>query len=1233
MKQQSLLLVFNLIILTVFAQRPDSVQVNGEWYFVYPLHEKLNPSTGLLDKLDLSEVQFELFKDWKLAGDPRLNLSKNKMIDSLNAELLRTKIIVSKAQNRYRWRNDTKAPKLVRALLLRKKHWYRNNTELLVDREIDQNYDLVPAVQNLPNGKYIQYFEPMLSYHEWKKTNVLPTKVAAMFELKNNLLENEFTRFNYRGDTIRHGYFTDGLKEKQWKLYDRGTYLSHGLHGIAKRNTLHEYSSSIQFELQKGILNGPYIRKDGNTIEHAGYFKNGYPDSIWVSEYWDWGIKRDVIDVNSIVDSNYLQPMLVEVAPADSFEKKYKGFDFKEENLDYYGVSFYQLQDVAYEREGKLFPVTDFSELFNYPMKVGVTKLKQVTPDSELIVEHLKTVNFHGTKQIFSGDKLSERYTYLPALGTIVYVRFFKNGAVFDTLGFDPHDSIFVYNIFDANGKLFQTKTYDIKGAKMSEVNYFEEKLKKIRYETPLLIEGFETMGDYHSGKKFRYWKGDLIIDGKRYTDIEWYAKTKKRSSETYIDTSDLSVHDVIYNSKEEAVVEHVRFLVTLDSLGDQNTNKYGSREIVNIGNVKLTQEKVRDVKLPVVLTSSDQPYSGKMDIRFSDGKLNLEDQVIDGLQWTIPRDETAKSLHKQFMELYLNDNYYPPMPSGYYYYLQEEDYGNLFSHLLTELFHDQFGLYLIARMEGEFQNGQPSGNWNYYDKKGAVIFTLNFVNGLPNGDAVVFADYEKPGHYDRKYDQDLPYYSFLYSKDAPKTYREQTYRFVNGKLDGPHVMYTAMGDTMNLIEYKLAEFHGRTWHRLKDNVSLAEYRNGKPHGVYLSGILEYNDKKELMLDTNRLAHYENGRLHGDCYFEFDESDGDYEDYGGGDRIQASHYRTYHVQKNVRCHFQQGLLQGNYVQWKQSGETEFTISLNKGLVDTITFFENGAPSYYYDYAEEERLLPYRFSDTVALHLGSRFFYNSHLSYLTYDESEDDQSSYGRMARENPYGRSGFAIDDYKQGRFTKLYPNGKIARRGYRIDDKNWGDWDFYNYEGQPLYSIDYGTQTVVLNGVTYSEAEIKGDYTEYDSLGNEICKGFLIEELEKYDCAHADYYAIRQYVIIEDREDGFERTNGPMRYYFDNGMLMSEGTLKNGMPDGVWKFYTPDGKLTRIGKYVNGKKEGRWLRGDLGDKKYIGEICLNPDDPLLDFHIAELERLRDVEIVIYKNGLAQIRQEYEVTD
>ena len=1237
MKQRRLLILFCFITLSVVAQRPDSVQVNGQWYFVYPLQEKLKPSSGLLDKLDLSETQFELFRDWKLANDPRLKLSKRTLIDSLNRELIRTKITVSEEQNKYEWRDATRPEKMIRPFLMRKKYWYRNNPELVTDREIDLNHDLVPAVQNLPNGRYIQYFEPMLSYHEMKNTTVLPTRVAAMFELKNNLLENEFTRFNYKGDTIRHGYFADGLKEKQWTISNSGNYLRSGIHGLRKKNTLHGYSSSIQVELQKGILNGHYIRKDGNTIEESGYFKNGYPDSIWVSEYWNWGFKKDVIDVNSIVDSNYLQPLLVEIAPADYFQKKYDGFDFKEENLEDYGVSFYQLQDVTYEREGKVFPLTDFSQLFNYPMRVGVTKLKQVTPDSELIMEPIKTVNFHGSKQVFSRDKLKERYTYLPELGAIVFTRFFKNGAVFDTLGFNSNDSTFVYNIYDANGKLFQTKFYTLSGKMKDKIDYFEKKKQdKVREEKLFIIEGYVASREgYYSSKrysKYAVWYGSQIIDGKRYEKIVWDVKTKERTFETYTNIADSSEHSIYYNQKGKPALAEILFKTDVDSIWGEPV--YDTLYSVMYGDLNWEQKLANNTKEPAILKCFDVPYSGPLNIRFSGDKLQLDDQAGDGLKWTIPMDLYSKTLEKEFSDVSFATEYSfrfskrkTSQSTGWDY---GNNFGNPFTNMMLEIFRGQIGFYAIARMEGEFQNGQPAGNWNYYDKKGNVIFTLNFVNGLPNGDVSAYLEYSGPHRFDRKYHKDEPYYDFLFSKDAPKTYLEQTYHFVNGKLNGPSVTYTALGDTLQLKDYKMGEFHGKVWKRLNDNVSVEEYQNGKLHGLSLEGNLEYNDQKEVVMDTLRYAYYEDGLLNGDGYFEFYENDDDDENYGNGERLRSSRYGYNQVQKNVRCRFQKGLLHGNYVQRKESGETECTLSLSNGMIDTLTFFENDAPSYYYDYAEEERLLPYQLSDTAALNLQTRFFYHPQLSFLYYNVSEDDQMRYGRIGE--PYSRSR-NIEDYKQGRFTKLYPNGNIARRGYRIGDKSWGDWDFYNYNGQRLYSIDYGIQTVVMHGVTYSEAEIKGEYVEYDSLGGVICRGSMIEELEKYDCAHSDYYAIRQFIIIEDREDTYERTNGPMKYYFDNGMLMSEGTLKNGMPDGVWKFYTPDGKLTRIGKYVNGKKEGRWLKGDLGDKKYIGEICLNPDDPLLDFHIAELERMRDVEIVVYKNGVAQIQQQYEVTD
>lgn len=1228
MKQRSLLLFIHLIALAAFAQRPDSVQVNGEWYFVYPLQEKLKPGVGLLDKMDLSETQFELFRKWKLANDPRLKLSKRTLIDSLNRELIRTKITVPKEQNKYEWRDATQPEKMIRPLLIRKKYWYRSNPELLTNQVIDLNNDLVPAVQNLPNGKYIQYFEPMLSYHELKNTVVLPTRVAAMFELKNNLLENEFTRFNYKGDTIRHGFFTDGLKEQQWTISNKGTYLSSGIHGFSKKNKLFEYGSSIRVELQKGILNGTFCELDNyDSYQQVGYFKNGYADSIWkVNSPYSWR-NYEIFDYNSILDSNYDQRLAVEITPTVSLSRRYEGFDFKEKKNYYHSLTLYECQEDMYEQGKPARAVVYFDHLFDKPIQSGLSRLDKVASGYRGNYRNTGHVNFHGTKQVFEGKRLTERYTYLPDLGAIVYARFFKNGGVFDTLGFDPRDSVFVHNVYDANGKLFRTSTYDTQGEYLQQIDYYKKKAIKVRYQKPVMIEGFETERGYSSGKKSRQWEGDSIIAGRSYISIEWLARTKKRTSETYKDLTDHSLHEVIYNLKGEAVVEHIHFLATNDSVEKQNIVLYDQRDIVNYGNLKLTQETVKNVKSPVVLSNFNQPYSGKMTVRFSENKLKLEDQIVDGLDWIIPWDETTRSLRKQFVELYASSEY-PHSMSYDSYYLDENEYGNLFSHLMEELFHNQFGLYLIARMEGEFQNGQPSGNWNYYDKKGRVVFSLNFVNGLPNGDVTAYARYNGPDRRVRKYHNDEPYYDYLFSKDAPKTYVERTYHFVEGKLNGPLVVYTPMGDTLEFTGYKMGQLHGKMWQRIFDNVYQYEYQNGVLHGSMYTGRLEYNDQKEIVMDTLNYAHYENGLLNGDCYVEFYESD--YEDYGGGDRIRTSHYAYSQVLKILRCQFEKGLLHGNFVQQKESGETEYTLSLSDGMIDTLTFFENGAPSYTYDYTEEERLLPLHFSDTTEFNFRTRFFYHPQLSFLEYKVAEQDRMRYGRMGE--PFSRI-MTIDDYKQGRFTKLYPNGNIARRGYRIGNKNWGDWDFYNYDGQRLYSIDYGTQTVVTHGVTYSETEIKGEYIEYDSLGKELCRGYMIEELEKYDCAHSDYYAIRQFIILEDRQDSYERTNGPMKFYFDNGMLMSEGTLKNGMPDGVWKFYTPDGKLTRIGKYVNGKKDGRWLKGDLGDKKYIGEICLNPDDPLLDFHIAELERMRDVEIVIYKNGLAQILQQYEVTD
>lgn len=50
-----------------------------------------------------------------------------------------------------------------------------------------------------------------------------------------------------------------------------------------------------------------------------------------------------------------------------------------------------------------------------------------------------------------------------------------------------------------------------------------------------------------------------------------------------------------------------------------------------------------------------------------------------------------------------------------------------------------------------------------------------------------------------------------------------------------------------------------------------------------------------------------------------------------------------------------------------------------------------------------------------------------------------------------------------------------------------------------------------------------------------------------------------------------------PAVYYFENGQISSEGTLRNGKPDGYWKSYHRNGKLKTEGNRKNYLLDGSW--------------------------------------------------------
>lgn len=52
---------------------------------------------------------------------------------------------------------------------------------------------------------------------------------------------------------------------------------------------------------------------------------------------------------------------------------------------------------------------------------------------------------------------------------------------------------------------------------------------------------------------------------------------------------------------------------------------------------------------------------------------------------------------------------------------------------------------------------------------------------------------------------------------------------------------------------------------------------------------------------------------------------------------------------------------------------------------------------------------------------------------------------------------------------------------------------------------------------------------------------------------------------------------NGYNKFYYDNGILSSEGTMRDGKPDGYWKTYFDNGKIKSEGNRINFQLDSTW--------------------------------------------------------
>jgi antitoxin component YwqK of YwqJK toxin-antitoxin module len=475
-----------------------------------------------------------------------------------------------------------------------------------------------------------------------------------------------------------------------------------------------------------------------------------------------------------------------------------------------------------------------------------------------------------------------------------------------------------------------------------------------------------------------------------------------------------------------------------------------------------------------------------------------------------------------------------------------------------------------IDMVKGKFDDGKIDGHWKFYNDNGKKIAEIEYDHGVPVGTASVYHCEEKPSSW--RWDYSLktkPYWD--------KYYTELVIEFSNGQ-PAKIVRYSDLGDTLGFYQYK-------------DGIpDFAELRRND-YGDYENQL---NKKTPVTFTKSKYHYFENGNLSrisidtcdktsnarneiATYTFRDGKFDGPYE-YGAGSGIFRNNLFSGEIVKSTRDekfqtqHFQNGLLCKEVISTADRVLCEITYDTSEYKLDGDIY----------------RL--YELSDMI--------------------EYPKRNESYAKWY-------------EVTHGSFRSFHENGVIHAQGILFnigDGAKLLEWEYYNPEGELVTSVNYDYDDLSVNGL---EFETVGSLIQYEN-GVQRYKAAVIDIIEKYNCADADNYEIRQVVVLEDYTDG-RTIPFPTRYhrtYYDNGVLQSEGNLTNGVPTGNWKFYDRNGGLSAAGNYENGLRHGRWLIGDLSGLAFIGDFCLNPDVYEFNPNIeSELQKNLKVELVQYKNG------------
>lgn len=1282
---KTLFLRLSLLLLLVptfaSAQKVDSVTINGVQVYVYPFEQEVDEAYQYWYAVDnKNNVPTDFTYEDYLRDVRGSNLTEDELLTEeefeqllkvINAKTYRTfsKYFLDKLGpkpskkefKRYKKRSRKSSKYNEESSYFDKKKFKKavraNPYDFLIQR-VAMDQDITPMLDPIPDGTYIQYYESFCLLQKDGSCKMINDQIAGYFTIKNNVLNGEATWVDLQGDTLKHGNFVNGLKEGEWFLIERriGYFDEYMARAYVDEGYMDIDTTINHTTFKNGIRNGNYSQSKGEEmLLEVGSYKEGEMNGEWTFNwtYGDWEyiqqndgkwatrihyvlndddslIVHPVIVRDNLVPKYDFDPVVYDMYPEYSIPtlpKLYEAAFPRAENLDleeemfieseydgeYYGDEYYEgeMYDEGYYGDEEYLEMPGIEISVSNPRvfdPVDKTfKLRTLVYDSLGAYPVYQDVY----ESFYPNGQLAFRFEFENGMLINESPIYWDNGKVHDEVLHDEDSSTYTRNVYDYTGLLAASLRYDSLGNFTRNYDDYER--------TDLIsLDGLTfSYGGYN--RYYIYDIPDSVLDkglnGRTIIGKYWSAYDSTAISQRYYDPETQEVDQVFFNLMGGSIEERtLTFSEGFKSWTGNGTRHMGDFHLKSVRSASLKDWAEVD-SIPVHMLTSmysynvtsdftlyyeDQPLSGPFKINLEGKKMKLSKKsatlpftekagyYVNGvnmkhkLKGKITDELTLSSLgnaadgFEGYQSVYF-EMFLPVLGNNFRAYRNSRNVNDWDGRKIKKADQEAYA----SEIEGYFLDGKPQGVWKMYDQFGKLMRQASFEKGELNG---------KTYRYEYQNSEEEAYFNMddIDTMPAKRTYfLAGTAEYVNGELNGTRYQYDWLGRVTNEDNFKEGYQEGVSIERNHLAVSMSEYKYGAPDGYSKTYLTLPKKDSILLFDLN----FQNGQLQGES-------------------------RSYHTNGKIakRGFFLQGEPIDDYEAFDTLGTLYHYVKFQYGFPVEEKLWEENELSvrYMFDWEDSIYFVPLNITESESL---DALLVEAGLSY-----GREFQPYYGRQAIVDKDG-----IDYH----MTKYYPNDTIARVGQMVEGKKAGLWEFFSYDGDKLYEVNYfDTLLVVNDSIKFNS---KGIYTGLDSLGNVIYRSYIIEKSERFDCSHKDHYEVRQLYTIWELEDSLRRMNGEVLNYYDNGTLQSYGVMKDGLPHGDWRYYDPAGKLNKYGNYVLGKRNGRWLSGDLSKTKYLGEICLNPNMPDLEEELRYRENFLDVQVINYKMGRELQKEYYDI--